>query len=84
MIMPIAQLLSAHASGSGGLEFDSRVGQIGTESPTARHRCDVSLELCSLSAKPRRRAPPLVTREIGNRPATRSKCLGGQKYFRGA
>ena len=37
-------------------------GQIGTVSPTARLRCDVSSELCSPGAKPRRWAPPLVTR----------------------
>ena len=30
--------------------------------PTARHRCDVSSELCSPGAKPQRWAPPLVTR----------------------
>ena len=60
---PLAQLLGAHAIGAGGLGFKSRVGQISTESPTARHRCDVSpeLELCSPGAKPQRRAPPLVT-----------------------
>ena len=33
--------------GAGGLGFDSRAGQIGTVSPTARHRCDVSSELCN-------------------------------------
>ena len=44
----LAQLLSAHALGAEGLEFQSRVGQIGTVSPTARHRCDVPSELCSL------------------------------------
>ena len=31
-------------------------------SPTARHRCDVSFELCCRSVKPRRLAPSLVTR----------------------
>ena len=30
--------------------------------PTARHRCDVSSELCSSGTKPGRWAPPLVTR----------------------
>ena len=30
--------------------------------PTTRHRCDVSSELCCPVAKPRRWAPPLVTR----------------------
>ena len=54
---PIALLLSPHAIGTGGLGFKSRVGQM---SPTARHRCDVYLELCSPGAKPRRWAPPLV------------------------
>ena len=33
-----------------------------TVSPTTRHRCDVSSELCSPGAKPRRWAPQLVTR----------------------
>ena len=41
--------------------FDFRTGQIGTVSPTVCHRCDVSSELCSPGAKPRRWAPPLVT-----------------------
>ena len=58
----LAQLLSAHAFGAGGLGFKSPVGQIGSASPTARHRCDVSSELCSPGAKPRRWASPLVTR----------------------
>ena len=40
-----------HAIGAGGLRFDSRAGQISTVSPTARHRCDVSSELCSPGAK---------------------------------
>ena len=42
---PLAQLLSTHISGAGGLGFNSRAGQIGTVSPTARHPCDVSAEL---------------------------------------
>ena len=48
--------------GAGGLGFDSRAGQIDTVSPTTRHRCDVSSELCCPGAKPRRWAPQLVTR----------------------
>ena len=40
---PSAQLLSAQAIGAEGVGFDSRAGQIGTVSPTARHRCDVSV-----------------------------------------
>ena len=52
----------AHAVGAVGLVFDSRDDQIGTMSPTARHRCDVSSELCFPGAKPRRWAPPLLTR----------------------
>ena len=32
----LAQLLSAHALGAGGLGFKSWVGQIGTVSPTAQ------------------------------------------------
>ena len=51
---PLAQLLSAHAIGTGGLRFDSGAGQISTVSPMARHRCDVSSELCSPGAKSRR------------------------------
>ena len=37
----LAQLLSTHAIGGGGLGYKSRVGQIGTVSPTARYRCSV-------------------------------------------
>ena len=59
---PLGQLPSQHAIGAGGLGFKSRVGPIGTVSPTARHRYDVSLELCSPGVKPRRWAPQLVTR----------------------
>ena len=60
---PLAQLLSTQAIGAGGLGLDSRVGQIDTMSPTARHRYDVSSELCGPSdAKSRRWIPPLVTR----------------------
>ena len=59
----LAQLLSVrYRCGRSG--FDSRDGPFGTVSPTARHRCDVSSELCCLEAlgtKPRRRTPPLVT-----------------------
>ena len=43
---PLAQLLSVHVLGAGGLGFDSRAGQIGVVLPTARHRCNVSSELC--------------------------------------
>ena len=43
----------AIAIGTGGLEFDSRVGKSDT-GPTAFHRCDVSLELYFSGAKPRR------------------------------
>ena len=57
----LAQLLIARFwSGRSG--FDSWTGQIGTVSPTARHRCDVSSELCCPRAKPRRWAPPFDTR----------------------
>ena len=51
---PLAQLLSAYAIGTGGLGFKSRVGQIGTVSSMALHRCDVSSEVRSPGAKPRR------------------------------
>ena len=50
------------ANGAEGLGFDSRAGQMDTVSPTTRHRCDVSSELCCPGAKPRRWAPQLVTR----------------------
>ena len=33
-----------------------------TASPTARHHCDVSSELCCPDTKPQRWAPPLVSR----------------------
>ena len=60
---PLAQLLSTQAIGAAGLRLDSRVGQIDTMSPTARHRCDVSSKLCGPSgAKSRRWIPLLVTR----------------------
>ena len=59
---PLAQLLSAQAIGVEGPGFKSRVGQIGTVSPAARHLCDVSSELCSPGDKLQRWAPPLVTR----------------------
>ena len=52
----------ALAIGAGGLGFDYRAGQIDTVSPTTRHRCDVSSELCSPGAQPRRWAPQLITR----------------------
>ena len=42
-----------------GLEFDSRAGQI---RQCCRVRCEVYQELCCADAKPRRYAPPLVTR----------------------
>ena len=51
-----------HAIGAGGLGLKSWAGQIGTMLLMARHRCDVSSELRSPGAKPRRWAPPLVTR----------------------
>ena len=40
---PLAQLLSAQVIDAEDLGFNSRDGQIGTVSPTARHRCDVSV-----------------------------------------
>ena len=43
----------------GGLGFDSRTDEIGHN---VVHRCDVTAKLCCLGAKPRKRAPPLVTR----------------------
>ena len=43
-----------NAIGAGGLGCRYRAGQIGTVSPTARHRCDVPSELDSPGPKPRR------------------------------
>ena len=51
-----------NAIGTGGLGFESWAGQIGTVSPAARHLFGVSSELGCPGAKPRRWAPPLVTR----------------------
>ena len=53
---------SARIIRAGGLGFDSRAGQIGTVSPPARPRCDVSSELCCPGAMPRRWIPSIVTR----------------------
>ena len=61
---PACNGCEAHAIVSGGVGFDSRAVQISTVSPTARHRCDVSSELCYPGAKQRKWAPPLVTRYI--------------------
>ena len=36
--------------------------KLNTVSPIARHRCDYSSQLCYPGAKPRRWAPPLITR----------------------
>ena len=49
--------------GAGRLGFYSRAGQIRTVSPTARHRRDVSSELCCTMhrRKAAEGAPPLVT-----------------------
>ena len=52
--------ISEQAIGAEGLGFDSRASQIGTVSPTARHRCDVFSELSSPGAKSRKWAPPFV------------------------
>ena len=51
----------AHAIGAGGLASIPGPVKSDTVSPTARHRCNVTLELCCPGAKPRRWAPPLVT-----------------------
>ena len=45
----LAQLLSARCR-RGRSGCDSRAGQIGTKSPTPRHRYDVSSELCCPAA----------------------------------
>ena len=53
---PIDAVVRDIADG-GGFGFDSYVGQIYKVSPTVRHHCDVSLELCCAGAKLRKRAP---------------------------
>ena len=50
------------ATDSGDLGFNSRSVNSDTVASAARHRCDGSSELCYSGAKPRKRAPPLVTR----------------------
>ena len=45
MACRLAQLLRTRI-GAGDVGFNSRAGQIGIVSPTARHRCDVTFELC--------------------------------------
>ena len=54
-------LLKDISIGAGGPGIRLRPDQISRVSPTARHRCDVSLELYCPGAKPRRWIPPLVT-----------------------
>ena len=53
--------------GAGDMGFDSQPGQTGTVSPTVRHRVHVVSELWYQDARPRRWAPPLVTR-LGAKP----------------
>ena len=45
---PVGVVVKDIATGAQGLGFDSRVDQVGHswQSPTARHRCDTSSELC--------------------------------------
>ena len=47
----LAQVVTRTRYRYGRSRFDSRADQIGTVSPTARHRCDVSLEMRSSGAK---------------------------------
>ena len=54
MLRPVGTVVKDIDIGAEGLTFDSRVGQIDTVSPTARHRCDISSELCCPDAKSRR------------------------------
>ena len=58
----IGVVLKDIATGAAGFGFDYRTGQSGTVSPTARHRCNVSSELCCAGAQTRRRARALGTR----------------------
>ena len=60
--MLVSGVITDIAIGAEGLGFDSRADQIGTVSPTARHRSVISSELCCSGAKPGRWAPPLITR----------------------
>ena len=58
----VSSVIKHSTISAGDLEIDSRVGQMDTVSPAARHRCGVSSELCRLGAKPWRWIPPVVTR----------------------
>ena len=58
---PLVQSVTAHVIIAVDLGIDTRVGQIGTVSPAARHSCDVPSELCSPGAMPGKWAAPLVT-----------------------
>ena len=49
------------AIGAGGLRFDFLAGRIGTVSPTAHYRCDVSSDLRCPGAKLRRWAATCYT-----------------------
>ena len=60
--LPVDGVVNDTANGAVGLAFDSQACQIGSVSPTTRHRCDVSSELCCPGAKSRRWIPALVTR----------------------
>ena len=51
---PVAVVIKDIDNGAEGLRLDSRVGQIGTVSPTTCHRCDVSSKLCCPGANLRR------------------------------
>ena len=62
------------ALGAGGVEFNSRAGQI---RPTAHYRCNVSSELCCAGVNLWRWSPPLVTR-IG---VTQRKFDFVQQFF---
>ena len=53
----VSSIACAHAIKVEGPGLKSRAGQIGAVSPTARHRCDVSSELCSPGATGRGDGP---------------------------
>ena len=57
--MLVSSVFKHIATGAVSLGFNSRLVKSGTVSPTARHRCDVSSELCCSGAEPLRWAPSL-------------------------
>ena len=72
---PVSSIVKGRAIGSKDLGCDSWAGQIVTVSPRARHRCDVSSELCCPGAS-RGDGPRLETRHLD------ARHLGAASYGR--